>query len=100
LLFFALALEFGAALASAWRALLGVMSIAPLAFAMGLPFPLGLTRLSRSAPAFVPWAWGLNGCASVLAAIAALLLAIEAGLIATLLIALGLYAIAAFAWRT
>ena len=99
LLAFALALEFGAALSSAWRALLGVLSIAPLAFAMGLPFPLGLTRLARSAPAFVPWAWGLNGCASVLAAIAALLLAIEVGLSATLLVALGLYAIAAAIWR-
>ena len=73
--------------------------IAPLAFAMGLPFPLGLARLARTAPAFVPWAWGLNGCASVIAAIAALLVAIESGLTATLLIALLLYALAAWIWR-
>jgi hypothetical protein len=95
---FALALGFGTAL-SAWsRAGLGLLTIAPLAFAMGLPFPLGLTRLARCAPSFVPWAWGLNGCASVVAAIAALLLAIAVGLTTTLLVALALYVVAACAW--
>ncbi|QGW63690.1 SAM-dependent methyltransferase [Lysobacter soli] len=83
----------------AWRAFVGFIGIAPLAFAMGMPFPLGLARLSRSAPAFVPWAWGLNGCASVVAAILALLLAIEVGLRATLVIALALYVFAAWVWR-
>ena len=83
----------------AWRALVGFIGIAPLAFAMGMPFPLGLARLSRSAPAFVPWAWGLNGYASVVAAILALLLAIEVGLRATLVIALALYVFAAWVWR-
>jgi len=77
---------------------LGLLSIAPLAFAMGLPFPLGLGRLSEHMPALVPWAWGLNGCASVVAAILALLLAMEVGLRATLAIALMLYLIAALAW--
>jgi hypothetical protein len=95
---FALALDASAGWPVAWRAALGVLSIAPLAFAMGLPFPLGLARLSREAPAFVPWAWGLNGCASVVAAIGALLLAIELGLRATLLFALALYLLAALAW--
>jgi len=84
----------------AWRAFVGFIGIAPLAFAMGMPFPLGLARLSRSAPAFVPWAWGLNGCASVVAAILALLLAIEVGLRATLVIALALYVFAAWVWRS
>jgi hypothetical protein len=36
----------------------------------------------------------------VIAAIAALLLAIEIGLTATLLVALGLYGVAAWTWRT
>lgn len=98
LLGFFLALEIGAAWSPGWRAMLGMLTIAPLAFAMGLPFSLGLARLARSASAFVPWAWGLNGCASVVAAIVALLLAIEIGLTATLLVGLGLYAIAAIFW--
>ncbi|MCA1714981.1 MAG: SAM-dependent methyltransferase, partial [Gammaproteobacteria bacterium] len=96
---FALALPVSASWPPSARAALGVLTIAPLAFAMGLPFALGLTRLARTAPAFVPWAWGLNGCASVVAAIAALLLAIEFGLAATLLIALVLYGFAAWVWR-
>ena len=99
LLAFALALRLGAAWSPLARMGLGLLTIAPLAFAMGLPFPLGLTRLARTAPAFVPWAWGLNGCASVIAAIAALLLAIEVGLSATLLVALLLYVVAAWSWR-
>lgn len=98
LLAFPAALEIGAGWLPAWRALFGVLTIAPLAFAMGLPFSLGLTRLARTAPAFVPWAWGLNGCASVLAAITALLLGIGIGLTATLLVALGLYLLAAAVW--
>ncbi len=97
---FALASQAGAQWPPSLRAMLGLMTIAPLAFAMGLPFPLGLARLARTAPAFVPWAWGLNGCASVIAAIAALLIAIESGLTATLLIALLLYALAAWIWRS
>jgi hypothetical protein len=96
---FALALEASAGWPLAMRAALGLLTIAPLAIAMGMPFPLGLSRLARTAPAFVPWAWGLNGCASVVAAIGALLLAIEVGLGATLLVALALYAVAALVWR-
>ena len=39
--------------------------IAPLAFFMGMPCPLGLSRVWSGAWALVPWAWGVNGCASV-----------------------------------
>lgn len=61
------------------RAILAVLTIAPLAFAMGFPFPLILGRLKAAAPAMVPWAWGVNGCASVIAAALAPLLATSAG---------------------
>lgn len=96
---FALALRIAAGWPPLARAALGLLTIAPLAFAMGLPFALGLIRLARTAPAFVPWAWGVNGSASVVAAIAALLLAIHIGLMATLLMALALYVASAWIWR-
>ena len=96
---FAAVHEFGGGWPVSARAAAGLVGIAPLAFAMGMPFPLGLARVARTAPAFVPWAWGLNGCASVIAAIAALLLAMVVGLRATLLCALALYAFAAWVWR-
>ncbi|GAB3346670.1 spermine/spermidine synthase domain-containing protein [Lysobacter tyrosinilyticus] len=96
---FAAAFERGASWPVGARAAAGLLGLAPLAFAMGLPFPLGLARLARTQPDFVPWAWGLNGCASVIAAMAALLLAMAVGLHTTLLLALGLYVGAAWVWR-
>ena len=96
---FVLLFEYAAAWPVALRGLVCLIGIAPLAFAMGMPFPLGLARLSLRAPAFVPWAWALNGCASVIAAILALLLAMALGLRATLLLALALYVFAAWVWR-
>jgi hypothetical protein len=70
--------------------------IAPLAFCMGMPFPLGLRRLYAEAPGFIPWAWGLNGFASVISAALATLLAIEFGFDVVLLTAVGLYALSAY----
>ena len=70
---------------------------APLAFVMGMPFPLGLTATARNAPVLLPWAWGINGCASVLSAILAVLLAMEIGFDGVMLTAAALYLIA---WRT
>jgi predicted membrane-bound spermidine synthase len=95
---FAAAFERGATWSVGARAMAGLLGLAPLAFAMGLPFPLGLARLARTQPDFVPWAWGLNGCASVISAIAALLLATAVGLRTTLLLALVLYVLAAWVW--
>jgi hypothetical protein len=69
----------GAGLGAFPRAVLAVALIVPLAFAMGLPFPLVLDRLRTAAPALVPWAWGVNGCASVMAAVLAGVLAMGLG---------------------
>ena len=73
--------------------------IAPLAFFMGMPFPLGLARVAQADPDLVPWAWGLNGCASVVSAAAATLLTMHFGFSATIMIAVGLYLLAALALR-
>jgi hypothetical protein len=69
--------------------------IAPLAFFMGMPFPLGLSRVWSGARALVPWAWGVNGCASVLSAILATLIAMTLGFSTVVLAASLLYAGAA-----
>ena len=81
------------------KAPLALAAIAPLAFCMGMPFPLALARLSREAPALVPWAWGINGCASVVSAVLATLLAIEFGFTAVVALAVALYVLAAAVWR-
>ena len=86
-------------LPDAMRIMLSAGLVAPLAFCMGMPFPLGLQRAGDIAPGFIPWAWGINGFASVLSAALASLLAIEIGFSGVLLLALGLYAAAAVVAR-
>jgi len=80
------------------RYLFAVLAILPLGFFMGMPFPLGLARLHRSAPALIAWAWGINGCASVISAMLAMLIALELGFSALLLAALALYGLAVLAF--
>jgi hypothetical protein len=72
-----------------------VALIAPLAFLMGMPFPLGLSLLAQTSPSRVPWAWGINGCASVMGAVLATILAIHNGFMFVVLIAVLLYLLAA-----
>ena len=77
------------------RILISLALIAPLAFCMGMPFPTGLRLLAEEAPGFIPWAWGINGFASVISAALATLLAIEFGFAVVLLLALLFYGLAA-----
>jgi spermidine synthase len=77
------------------RMLASVLLIMPLAFAMGLPFALGLARVAQSTPQLVPWAWGVNGCASVISAVLATLIAVHWGFSVVLLGAAALYGMAA-----
>ncbi len=77
------------------KILLSLLFIAPLAFFMGMPFPLGLTRVSSKAASLVPWAWGINGCASVISTVLATFLALSIGFNLVIVIALSLYTLAA-----
>ncbi|MBI2570558.1 MAG: SAM-dependent methyltransferase [Candidatus Schekmanbacteria bacterium] len=83
------------ALPEAGRIAVTFAVLAPLAFLMGIPFPKGLEALQRLRPALVPWAWGVNGCASVVTAAGSTLVAIHAGHRAVMLGAAILYGIAA-----
>ena len=78
---------------------IAIALIAPLAAAMGMPFPLGLERLAGRSPDFVPWAWGINGFASVVSAVLATLLAIEVGFSAVIVLAIVFYGVAAATFR-
>jgi hypothetical protein len=50
-----------------------------LAFCMGIPFPAGLSRVSRVNITLIPWAWGINGCVSVISTVLATIVAVELG---------------------
>jgi hypothetical protein len=53
--------------------------LAPLGFLMGIMFPWGIAHLEERSPGLVPWAWGINGTVSVIAAAAAAVLALSFG---------------------
>jgi spermidine synthase len=53
--------------------------LAPLSFLMGIPFPSGIRLMATLSPDSVPWAWGINGCASVVSSILSLMIALAVG---------------------
>jgi spermidine synthase len=91
--------------ASAWSSFDGADSgLGPLmvtalvaAFVMGLPMPAGIAALNERAPRLTPWAWGINGVASVIATSAALAIAMSAGYRTVVALAAAAYALAALA---
>ena len=72
--------------------------IAPVAFFMGMPFPLGLGRLTRKKSDLVPWAWGINGCASVISSVLATVIAVSWGFTVVGLLAILLYTLACLSY--
>jgi hypothetical protein len=78
------------------KMLLTVALVAPLGFAMGMPFPAALRRLEEWHAPAVRWAWSLNAAASVLGSVGALICAIYLGLMQTLMIG-GLFYLGALA---
>lgn len=83
------------AMADPARVGLCLLALAPLAFFMGMPFPLGLVRVMEIRPVWVPWAWGINGCASVVGATLAPVVAIHLGFTAVVLFAVVCYLVCA-----
>jgi hypothetical protein len=61
------------------RIVIAVLIVAPIGFLLGMPFPTGLRVVGRLDPSLVPWAWAVNGAASVIAPVIAMLVAIVWG---------------------
>jgi hypothetical protein len=86
------------ALPETWRGALLAAGLLVPGVAMGMPFPLGMRFLLRR-PAERSFAWAANGCASVLASIAAAQIAVSAGLHGILCAAIVGYFLAAWGIR-
>lgn len=69
----------------------------PIGVLMGMPFPLGMRIASSHAPAITSWLWGINGATSVCASVAAVAIALHAGIAAAFWTGVGCYAAAAAA---
>jgi len=65
----------------------------PLGFVLGMYFPTGLELLRRREPRLVPWAWAVNGVASVAATVLAVILGIEVGFTRVALVAAAIYGV-------
>jgi hypothetical protein len=76
------------------KAALGFAFLIPLGLPMGIPFPVGIKNLGEKAPELIPWAWAVNGCASVLAPILTIMLAMVVGFQAVMWLGAGAYFLA------
>ena len=76
------------------RVALVAVLVGSTGFLMGTFLPSGLERLKERAPSFVPWAWGVNGVASVIAPVISIGVGITFGNVLLLVAALPLYLLA------
>ena len=85
---------FGATLAiSLWARVLGsVAAIFPIAFFMGMLFPMGIKLIVHENAELVPWAWAINGCLSVIGIFGTRIAALFLGFDRALLVGLASYA--------
>ncbi len=94
------ALDFVGGLPYAWRLPCCFLLILPPAFLMGMPMPTGMTWLARlGKEQMFLWAWGVNGCMSVIGAALVPILATSLGLSSALILAGLLYLLALPAFR-
>lgn len=71
--------------------------LAPLGFAMGMPFPAGLRALAANRSKHgdsIEWAWAMNAASSVLGSVLAIVVAIQFGLNVTLICGAAAYLLA------
>ncbi len=99
-LFIDRALDVVGSLPYGWRLPCCFLLILPPAFLMGMPMPTGMTWLARlGKEQMFLWAWGVNGCMSVIGAALVPLLATSFGLSSALVLAGLLYLVALPAFR-
>ena len=82
------------------KVIVSFIVLIPLGMMMGMMFPSGIRWASLNAPDAVPWAWGVNGFASVLGSTLTVLMGMLWGFNAVILIALAVYGIGALAFLT
>ena len=76
------------------RILVAFVTIFPLGFFLGMPFPLGILALERLPQGAVAWAWALNGVFTVFGGVGSVVLGLFLGFKVTLYIALAVYGVA------
>ena len=72
-------------IAPAFKILMALLILFPPAFLMGIPFPVGIRTLAEKSDNDIPWAWGVNGCFSVISTALATIISVEAGFTAVMI---------------
>jgi len=81
------------------RITLGVLVVAPLGFAMGIPFPRGLASVGHGPFPGAPFYWGLNGIFSVVGSLVTMVTAVILGFQVAMVAGCVCYLVAAAASR-
>ena len=84
-----------AALSFLTKIVITQLLVLPLGVALGALMPIGIAHVGRVTPAFVPWAWGVNGFASVVGSCLAVLISTSRGFTSTFRLAAVCYGAAA-----
>jgi hypothetical protein len=79
------------------RIAIAIALVAPLGFAMGMPFPSGLRRTGRGSFPAPPFYWGLNGVLSVVGSLGTMVLAVTQGFTVAMLVGCACYLVASAA---
>lgn len=89
------------AMPRAFKLLTILFCVALPSVVMGMPFPVGIMVLRRRDARALPWAWGINGCFSVISTVLATIIAVETGFSGVMICAAGAYglALAAYLFR-
>ncbi len=84
-------LQWGLGWSTPVRILFSILLIAPLGLLMGMPFPLGFRLVAQVNEPLAPWAWGVNGFASVVGSILSVMLAQTIGFSLVMALAILIY---------
>lgn len=82
------------------RVLISLLVIGLPAFFMGMLFPLGIRLTDQQGKTQIAWAWGINGCLSVISTSLATLIALEKGFQMVILLAALAYLVAGFSFSS
>ena len=76
------------------RALVAGGMVAPLGLLLGMPFAHGVGLLRKLSPGFVPWAWAVNGSATVVGSVFTVIVSMNFGFTFVLCAAVAIYLVA------
>jgi len=82
------------------RVILSIIMIFPLAFFLGMPFPLGILAIQDKPAGTIAWAWAYNGLFTVAGGVFTAIFSVFFGFKATMLVALLAYVAAYLAYRS